>query len=65
MIGAIALLLAVSQPVPRLGSCPLGYYPSGSYCVPNRSSTREAIEKRGNFCPLGWYSSGEYCVRAR
>jgi hypothetical protein len=65
MIGAIALLLAVSQPVPRLGSCPLGYYPSGSYCVPSRTTNMEAIEKQGSYCPLGWYRSGEYCVRIR
>jgi len=59
------LLLAVSQPVPRLGSCPLGYYSSGSYCVPSRSTNREAIEKEGNYCPLGWYSASGYCVRSR
>ena len=65
MISAIALLLAVSQPVPKLGSCPLGYYASGSYCVPSRSTNREAIEKEGNYCPLGWYSASGYCVRSR
>jgi hypothetical protein len=65
MIGAIALLLAVSQPIPRLGMCPLGYYSSGSYCIPSRGSDKEAIDKLGRSCPLGWYSSGEYCVRMR
>ena len=25
------------QPLPKVGSCPLGYYSSGSYCVPSRS----------------------------
>jgi hypothetical protein len=65
MISAIALLLAVSQPAPKLGSCPLGYYSSGSYCVPSRSTNREAIEKEGNYCPLGWYSASGYCVRSR
>lgn len=50
------------QPLPKVGSCPLGYYSSGNYCVPSRSnSTRGAIEKSGS-CPLGFYSSGNYCV---
>lgn len=65
MIGAIVLLLAISQPIPRVGGCPLGYYSSGSYCVPSRSTNREAIEKEGSYCPLGWYSSSGYCVRSR
>jgi hypothetical protein len=51
------------RPLPKAGSCPLGYYSSGSYCVPSTSSnTRGAIEKVGGSCPLGFYSSGNYCV---
>ncbi len=51
------------RPLPKLGGCPLGYYSSGSYCVPSSSSnTRGAIEKTGNSCPLGFYASGGYCV---
>jgi hypothetical protein len=51
------------QPLPKVGSCPLGYYSSGSYCVPSRSgNTRGAIEKAGGSCPLGFYSSGGYCL---
>ena len=51
------------QPLPKVGSCPLGYYSSGSYCVPSRSgNTRGALEKSGGSCPLGFYSSGSYCV---
>jgi hypothetical protein len=51
------------QPLPKVGGCPLGYYASGSYCVPSRSSnTRGALEKTGGSCPLGFYSSGSYCV---
>ena len=65
MITTIALVLAISQPIPRVGGCPLGYYSSGSYCIPSRSTNKEAINKKGGFCPLGWYSSGEYCVRMR
>ena len=50
------------QPLPKVGSCPLGYYRSGSYCVPSGGgNTRGAIEKSGS-CPLGFYSSGNYCV---
>ena len=61
----LALLAALMQPLPKVGVCPLGYYSSGSYCVPNRNTTRQAIEKEGSFCPLGWYSSSGYCVRSR
>jgi hypothetical protein len=54
------------QPVrtlPKTGGCPLGYYASGSYCVPSKSSnTHGAIEKVGGGCPLGFYSSGNYCL---
>lgn len=51
------------QPLPKVGSCPLGYYTSGGYCVPSRSGNpRGAIEKSGNSCPLGFTSSGSYCV---
>ena len=51
------------QPLPRLGGCPLGYYASGSYCVPSKGgNTRGAIEKSGNSCPLGFYASGNYCL---
>ena len=50
------------QPLPKVGSCPLGYYSSGGYCVPSSGgNTRGAIEKSGS-CPLGFYSSGNYCV---
>jgi len=51
------------QPLPKVGACPLGYYSSGSYCVPSRSgNTRGALEKNGGSCPLGYYSSGSYCL---
>ena len=51
------------QPLPRLGGCPLGYYASGSYCVPSKGGNRRgAIEKSGKSCPLGFYSSGNYCL---
>ena len=51
------------QPLPRSGGCPLGYYASGSYCVPSKGgNSRGAIEKIGNSCPLGFYASGNTCV---
>jgi hypothetical protein len=50
------------QPLPKVGSCPLGYYSSGGYCVPSSGgNSRGAIEKSGS-CPLGFYSSGNYCL---
>jgi len=54
------------RPLPKLGACPLGYYSSGSYCVPSTSgNARGAIEKNGNNCPLGFYSSGAYCLSSQ
>ncbi|MCP9861237.1 MULTISPECIES: hypothetical protein [unclassified Cyanobium] len=51
------------RPLPRVGGCPLGYFASGSYCVPSKGdNTRGAIEKAGNSCPLGFYASGNYCL---
>ena len=64
---ALAALPALAQqpvrPLPKVGSCPLGYYSSGSYCVPSSSGNpRGAIEKSGSSCPLGFYSSSGYCL---
>lgn len=62
------------QPLPKVGSCPLGYNSSVGYCVPSASGNtcvnsssnkREAIPKSGRSCPLGWFSSGSYCVKSR
>ncbi|AJD58369.1 hypothetical protein [Synechococcus elongatus] len=56
---------AIASPLPieRQGSCPLGYYASGSYCVPGRQA-RPAVLKLGN-CPVGWYASGNYCLASQ
>lgn len=54
------------RPLPKLGSCPMGYYSSGSYCVPSSSgNVRGAIEKVGGSCPMGFYSSGNYCLSSQ
>ncbi len=53
------------RPITNTGSCPLGYYSSGNYCLSNLSNEREAIQKTGNSCPLGWFSSGSYCLKSR
>ncbi|PWL23641.1 MAG: hypothetical protein DCO99_00495 [Synechococcus sp. XM-24] len=64
---ALSLLLPAAvwaqqpvRPMPKLGSCPSGYYSSGGYCQPG-ASARGAIEKNGS-CPSGFYSSGNYCL---
>ncbi|MEN9540740.1 MAG: hypothetical protein RLZZ459_831 [Cyanobacteriota bacterium] len=77
-IGLLLIGLAVSvaagaalaqqpvRPLPKLGSCPMGYYSSGSYCVPSSSgNVRGAIEKVGGSCPMGFYSSGNYCLSSQ
>jgi hypothetical protein len=55
--------VAQQQPIQKIGTCPLGWYSSGGYCVQNAPSKREAIIKTGSPCPLGWYGSGNYCVK--
>ena len=63
----LALLLAApafadpSQPIQKLGTCPLGYYGSSGYCLPTTS--RQAIPKTSSPCPLGWVTSGNYCAK--
>ena len=62
-MAATALAQQPVRPLPRLGSCPIGYYSSGSYCVPSSGgNSRGAIEKTGNSCPIGFYSAGNYCL---
>lgn len=67
VVSVLATSSALAQqpvrPLPKVGGCPVGYYASGDFCVPNKSgNSRGAIEKVGNSCPMGWYSSGSYCV---
>jgi len=51
------------RPLPRLGSCPIGYFSSGSYCVPSRTGqVSGALEKVGGSCPIGFHSSSNYCI---
>jgi len=51
LAGGGALAQQPVRPLPRVGGCPVGYYTSGSYCVPSKSgNTRGAIEKAGNSC---------------
>ena len=65
MIGLIAAtLLATQPPIQRVGTCPVGWYSSGGYCVPTSEYTKPAIQKYEN-CPLDWYSTGSYCTKTR
>jgi hypothetical protein len=54
------------RPLPKVGSCPIGYFASGDYCMPGGSrSTRGGIEKVGSSCPIGFFASGNYCLSGR
>lgn len=65
-LAAPALAQQPVQPLPRVGNgCPLGYYSSGSYCVPSKSTSQGSIQKVGGSCPLGFYASGAYCTESR
>jgi hypothetical protein len=66
-IGALSTGSALAEqpvrPLPKGKGCPMGYFSSGSYCVPSANdNTRGAIEKSGNSCPPGFYTSGNYCL---
>jgi hypothetical protein len=60
---------ASAEPLPQPrttgpgGSCPHGYFTSGSYCVPSQGA-QDAVPKPPNgTCPFGWTSSGSFCLR--
>jgi hypothetical protein len=57
-------VLIAAEPVQKIGSCPLGYYTQGSYCVPSQINPRPAIERYDKQCPLGWYTNGNYCIKS-
>lgn len=61
---SLLILAQLAQPLPRTGSCPIGYYISSGYCVPTQTA-RNAIQREGSTCPMGYYISGTYCVRNR
>jgi len=44
------------------GSCPNGYYPSGSACAPSSSAKYAFANPGGGGCPNGYYPSGNACV---
>jgi hypothetical protein len=50
------------QPIQRVGTCPLGWYNAGAYCIPSSHNSKPIIEKFDS-CPLGYYSSGKYCSK--
>lgn len=56
----LSTVVGLQTPVIKVGYCPLGWYSSGSYCVPSSSTSRPIVEKKGT-CPLGWTTSGNYC----
>ena len=57
--------LPVQKPLGPGGSCPHGYYSSGSFCAPSQGA-QDAIAKPPNgSCPWGWTSSGSYCLRSK
>jgi hypothetical protein len=58
------LLAQLAQPLPRIGTCPIGYYGANDYCIPLRQTT-PAIIKEGTSCPLGYYNAGSYCKQTR
>lgn len=64
MLTLIASVLIAAEPVQKIGSCPLGYYTQGSYCVPSQVNPRPAIERYNKQCPLGWYTNGNYCIKS-
>lgn len=58
----LALAEEDQQPIPKVGSCPVGYRTSGDYCIPLRSTDEEVIIKLES-CPPGYRTSGNYCIK--
>ena len=66
ILAAVAHAEPLPQPRPAIpgGSCPFGYFSSGSYCVPSQGA-QDAVPKPPNgTCPWGWTSSGSFCLRS-
>jgi hypothetical protein len=56
-----ASVAIAQEALPKVGTCPSGFYASGKYCVPIKDDGKPAM-LRGGQCPSGYYSSGKYCV---
>ena len=50
--------------LPKVGTCPSGFYTSGKYCIPIKDDAHPAMQRAGQ-CPSGYYTSGKYCVATR
>ena len=61
---ALAQPLPVPKPVGPGGSCPHGYFSSGSFCVPSQGAPDAIVKPRGGSCPHGWLSSANFCTRS-
>ncbi len=61
-------LLAEPLPLPKPpgpgGSCPHGYFSSGSFCVPSQGAQDAIAKPAGGSCPFGWTASGSFCLRS-
>ena len=78
ILSALVLLASITavssahaEPLPVLkppglgGSCPHGYYSSGSFCAPSQGAQNAIAKPANGSCPHGWTSSGSYCLRSR
>jgi hypothetical protein len=53
------------KPVGPGGSCPYGYFTSGSFCVPTQGAHDAVPKPPSGACPFGWTSSGSFCLQSR
>jgi hypothetical protein len=61
--GLVVPTLAAGQSVPMVGeTCPRGYWPKRSYCVPVQKDARPAVPLVGKECPFMYDKSGSYCL---
>ena len=56
--------LPVPKPAGPGGSCPHGYFSSGSFCVPSQGAQTAIAKPANGSCPWGWLASGSYCLRS-
>jgi len=61
---ALSLADDDKQPIPKVGSCPVGYRTSGNYCIPLETTDKEVIIKLES-CPPGYRTSGNYCIKLK
>ena len=59
----IPTLASATDVIPKVGSCPVGYRTSGSYCIKLKNAKEKEIVIKSTSCPVGYRTSKNYCIK--